>query len=160
MIEPIEESKPEEEDLEHEENTKEHLQPADCTTHALAGYANPQIMKVKGFALHILSSLLVFMVPLAQRVGHSFEYQLRMPAPLSDSFPYISMFVSPRRSCVDKFFLKCYISPNLPWLLMRHFQILGEFHNFPQDRTMMLNVFLDDDLRSTTQDHEKIESYQ
>ncbi|RZR95824.1 hypothetical protein BHM03_00024714 [Ensete ventricosum] len=58
----------------------------------------------------------------------------------------------------DKFFLKCYIQPNLPWLLKRHFQILGNFYDFPQDRTMMLKVFLDDDLRSTAQDREKIES--
>ncbi|RWW02933.1 hypothetical protein GW17_00033950 [Ensete ventricosum] len=49
MIKPIKESKHEEEDLEHEENTKEDLQPADCMTHALAGYANPQTMKVEGF---------------------------------------------------------------------------------------------------------------
>ncbi|RZS28259.1 hypothetical protein BHM03_00061834, partial [Ensete ventricosum] len=35
--------------------------------------------------------------------------------------------------------------------------ISGDFHGFPQDRTMMLKDFLDDDLRSTAQDHEKIE---
>ncbi|RWW60779.1 hypothetical protein BHE74_00032198 [Ensete ventricosum] len=60
----------------------------------------------------------------------------------------------------DKSFLKCYILPNPPWLLIRYFQILGDFHDLPQDQTMMLKVFLDDDLRSTAQDHEKIESYQ
>ncbi|RWW59095.1 hypothetical protein BHE74_00033973 [Ensete ventricosum] len=49
MIEHIEESKHENEDLEQEENTKEDPQPTDCTTHALVGYANPQTMKVEGF---------------------------------------------------------------------------------------------------------------
>ncbi|RRT60199.1 hypothetical protein B296_00008447 [Ensete ventricosum] len=52
------------------------------------------------FALHILSSLLVLVVPLAQKVGHSSECQSWMLAPLSDSFPYISMSVSPKRSRV------------------------------------------------------------
>ncbi|RZR96769.1 hypothetical protein BHM03_00025832 [Ensete ventricosum] len=49
MIEPIEESKHEEENLEHEENTKEDLQPADCMTHSLADYPNLQTMEVEGF---------------------------------------------------------------------------------------------------------------
>ncbi|RRT82911.1 hypothetical protein B296_00006564 [Ensete ventricosum] len=60
----------------------------------------------------------------------------------------------------DKFFLKSYILPNSPWLLMQYFKISGDFHDFPQDRTMMLKVFLNDDLQPTTQDHEKIESRQ
>ncbi|RRT68051.1 hypothetical protein B296_00011546 [Ensete ventricosum] len=47
MIDPIKES--EEEDLEpEEENMKEDPQPADCTTHSLAGYTNPQMIKVEG----------------------------------------------------------------------------------------------------------------
>ncbi|RWW50970.1 hypothetical protein BHE74_00042719 [Ensete ventricosum] len=50
MIDPIKEPEREEEDLEHEEeNTMEDLQSADCTTHTLAGYANPQIIKFVGF---------------------------------------------------------------------------------------------------------------
>ncbi|RRT48378.1 hypothetical protein B296_00022999 [Ensete ventricosum] len=57
----------------------------------------------------------------------------------------------------DKLLLKCYIPSNSPWLLMQHFQILGDFHDFSQDRTMMLKNFLDNDLRSTAQDREKIE---
>ncbi|RWV76782.1 hypothetical protein GW17_00062489, partial [Ensete ventricosum] len=43
---------------------------------------------------------------------------------------------------------------------MQHFQISGDFHNFPQDRSMMLKDFLDDDLQSTAQDREKIEPLQ
>ncbi|RWW66028.1 hypothetical protein BHE74_00026631 [Ensete ventricosum] len=57
----------------------------------------------------------------------------------------------------DKLLLKCYILLNSPWLLMQHFQISGDFHDFPQDRTMMLKDFLDDDLQSMAQDREKIE---
>ncbi|RWV85100.1 hypothetical protein GW17_00053134 [Ensete ventricosum] len=38
----------------------------------------------------------------------------------------------------------------------KHFQILGDFHDFPQDQTMMPKDFLDDDLRSTAQDREEI----
>ncbi|RWW64644.1 hypothetical protein BHE74_00028102 [Ensete ventricosum] len=60
----------------------------------------------------------------------------------------------------DNFFLKCYIPLNPSWLLMRHSQISSDFHDFPQDRTMMLKVFPDDDLQSTTQDRKKIESLQ
>ncbi|RRT76176.1 hypothetical protein B296_00018539 [Ensete ventricosum] len=52
----------------------------------------------------------------------------------------------------DKLLLKCYIPSNSPWLL-----ISSDFHDFPQDQTMMLKDFLDDDLRFTTQDREKIE---
>ncbi|RWV93738.1 hypothetical protein GW17_00043781 [Ensete ventricosum] len=33
----------------------------------------------------------------------------------------------------------------------------SDFHDFPQDQSMMLKDFLDDDLRSTAQDREKIE---
>ncbi|RWV79380.1 hypothetical protein BHE74_00014938 [Ensete ventricosum] len=61
------------------------------------------------------------------------------------TYPYI---VFPR----DKLLLKCYIPSNSPWVL-----ISGDFHDFPQDQTMMLKDFLDDDLRSTAQDREKIE---
>ncbi|RRT58192.1 hypothetical protein B296_00005014 [Ensete ventricosum] len=46
----------------------------------------------------------------------------------------------------DKLLLKYYILLNSPWLLMQHFQISGDFHDFPQDRTMMLKEFLDDDI--------------
>ncbi|RWW79617.1 hypothetical protein BHE74_00012084 [Ensete ventricosum] len=43
---------------------------------------------------------------------------------------------------------------------MQYFQISGDFHDFPQDWTMMLKDFLDDDLRSMAQDREKIEPLQ
>ncbi|RWV78514.1 hypothetical protein GW17_00060516 [Ensete ventricosum] len=33
----------------------------------------------------------------------------------------------------------------------------SDFHDFPQDQTLMLKDFLDDDLQSTAQDREKIE---
>ncbi|RWW69953.1 hypothetical protein BHE74_00022407 [Ensete ventricosum] len=46
----------------------------------------------------------------------------------------------------DKLLLECYILSNSPWLLMQHFQISGDFHDFPHDRTKMLKDFLDDDL--------------
>ncbi|RWW40409.1 hypothetical protein BHE74_00054178 [Ensete ventricosum] len=47
MIEPIEESK--EEDPEPEEDTKKDMQLVVSTVHALAGYTNPQAMKIEGF---------------------------------------------------------------------------------------------------------------
>ncbi|RZS03128.1 hypothetical protein BHM03_00033268 [Ensete ventricosum] len=57
----------------------------------------------------------------------------------------------------DKLLLKCYIPSNSPWLLMQHFRISGDFHDFPQDQTMMLKDLLDYDFRSKAQDREKIE---
>ncbi|RRT54252.1 hypothetical protein B296_00049300 [Ensete ventricosum] len=61
---------------------------------------------------------------------------------------------------MDMLFLKCNILPKPPWFLMRHFEISGDFHDFPQEWTMMLEVFANDDLRSTTRDHKKIEFVQ
>ncbi|RZS28943.1 hypothetical protein BHM03_00062601 [Ensete ventricosum] len=58
----------------------------------------------------------------------------------------------------NKFFLKCNISPKPPWFLMRHSQISGNFHEFPQERIKILKVFSDDDLRSTARDRKKLES--
>ena len=50
MIEPIEEEviKHSEENLEHKEDAKEEPQPTDVIVHAIAGYSNPQTMKVGG----------------------------------------------------------------------------------------------------------------
>ena len=51
MIEPVEEEVIEhpEESLKHnEEDVEEEPQPTDVTVHALAGYSNPQMMKVGG----------------------------------------------------------------------------------------------------------------
>ncbi|RWV98626.1 hypothetical protein GW17_00038509 [Ensete ventricosum] len=73
--------------------------------------------------------------------------------PVTTLNPYI--FVSK-----DKLFLKCNIPPKPPWFLMRHSQISGDFHDFPQERTMILKVFSDHDLRSTAHDRKKIESLQ
>ncbi|RWW09995.1 hypothetical protein GW17_00026480 [Ensete ventricosum] len=50
MIELVEESEHEGEDLEYdEEDLEEEPQPADCTVHALADYANLRMMKIGGF---------------------------------------------------------------------------------------------------------------
>ncbi|RWV97163.1 hypothetical protein GW17_00040069 [Ensete ventricosum] len=50
MIKPIQKLEHKEEDLEHEEeDIEEEPQPIDCMVHALAGYANPQMMKIRGF---------------------------------------------------------------------------------------------------------------
>ncbi|RRT72713.1 hypothetical protein B296_00034268 [Ensete ventricosum] len=50
MIELVEESEHEGEDLEYdEEDLEEEPQPTDCTVHALAGYANLRMMKIGGF---------------------------------------------------------------------------------------------------------------
>ncbi|RRT39222.1 hypothetical protein B296_00023497 [Ensete ventricosum] len=61
IIEPIEESEHEEdEDLEHEEeDIEEEPQPVDCMVHALAGYANPQTMKIRGFLKQQLVIVLI-----------------------------------------------------------------------------------------------------
>ncbi|RWW75728.1 hypothetical protein BHE74_00016219 [Ensete ventricosum] len=49
MIKPIEESEPEDADLESKkEDPEENSQPSVSTVHALAGYANPQTMKIGG----------------------------------------------------------------------------------------------------------------
>ncbi|RWW52505.1 hypothetical protein BHE74_00041070 [Ensete ventricosum] len=60
----------------------------------------------------------------------------------------------------DKLLMKYYIPSNPRWLLMRHFRISSDSHDFPQDHTMMLKNFFGDDLRSTTQDREKIDLLQ
>ncbi|RWW75285.1 hypothetical protein BHE74_00016693 [Ensete ventricosum] len=57
--------------------------------------------------------------------------------------------------CRDKLFLKCHIQLNQLWFLMQCFLISGYFHNFTEERTMMLKVFPDDDLRSTAHDRKK-----
>ncbi|RRT61623.1 hypothetical protein B296_00044064 [Ensete ventricosum] len=50
LIEPIDDSKHEEKDLEHEDEVmEEDPQPTDCIVQTLVGYANPQAMKVGGF---------------------------------------------------------------------------------------------------------------
>ncbi|RRT33256.1 hypothetical protein B296_00049953 [Ensete ventricosum] len=55
----------------------------------------------------------------------------------------------------DKLFLKCHIQLNQLWFLMQCSLISGYFHDFTEERTMMLKVFPDDDLGSTTHDHKK-----
>ncbi|RWW01433.1 hypothetical protein GW17_00035526, partial [Ensete ventricosum] len=55
----------------------------------------------------------------------------------------------------DKLFLKCHMQLNQLWIPMQCSLILGYFHDFTEERTMMLKVFPDDDLGSTTHDHKK-----
>ncbi|RWV82935.1 hypothetical protein GW17_00055524 [Ensete ventricosum] len=131
---PTEESKLEDMTLETKE--KDTLQPATRTVPTLVGYTNPQKIKDKRVAQEMTE---------IQIVGSCLF--------LATTHPYI---LFPR----DKLLLKCYIPPNSPWLLMQHFQISGDFHDFPHDLTMMLKDLLDDDFRSTTQDHEKFKPLQ
>ncbi|RZS19765.1 hypothetical protein BHM03_00052204, partial [Ensete ventricosum] len=55
----------------------------------------------------------------------------------------------------DKLFLKCHIQLNQLWVLMQCSLISGYFHDFTEERTMMLKVFPDDDLRSAAHDRKK-----
>ncbi|RZS19833.1 hypothetical protein BHM03_00052273 [Ensete ventricosum] len=55
----------------------------------------------------------------------------------------------------DKLFLKCHIQLNQPWVLMQCSLILGYFHDFTEERTIMLKVFPDDDLGSMAHDRKK-----
>ncbi|RWW15013.1 hypothetical protein BHE74_00018368 [Ensete ventricosum] len=57
--------------------------------------------------------------------------------------------------CKDKLFLKCNIQLNQLWFLMQYSLISGYFHDFTEERTMMLKVFPDDDLGSTAHDRKK-----
>ncbi|RRT56773.1 hypothetical protein B296_00022149 [Ensete ventricosum] len=224
MIEHIEESKHENEDLEQEENTKEDPQPANCTTHALVNYANPQTIKVEGFRKQQPVTILIesrstnnFMNSkvatrlMLQNEDYSwFDVKEMKPKEIKDTnplpqlaeisgasikpsrLPPIRRLNSPtlkwpkeplanaRPNCCphpqktevkritqemtktqiiqpcfflattlhpysfvsrDMLYMKCYIPPNLPWFLMRHCQISGDF---PQERTMMLESREDD----------------
>ncbi|RWW45800.1 hypothetical protein BHE74_00048330 [Ensete ventricosum] len=55
----------------------------------------------------------------------------------------------------DKLFLKCHIQLNQLWVLMLCSLISGNFHDFIEKRTMMLKVFLDDDVGSMAHDCKK-----
>ncbi|RWW15584.1 hypothetical protein GW17_00020569 [Ensete ventricosum] len=59
------------------------------------------------------------------------------------------------RCHLDKLFLKCHIQLNQLWVLMWCSLISGYFHDFTEERTMMLKVFPNDDLGSTAHDHKK-----
>ncbi|RRT72008.1 hypothetical protein B296_00003077 [Ensete ventricosum] len=60
--------------------------------------------------------------------------------------------------CRYKLFLKCHIQLNQLWLLKQCSQISGYFYDFSKEQTIMLKVFLDDDHKSTADNHKKIES--
>ncbi|RWV82360.1 hypothetical protein GW17_00056145 [Ensete ventricosum] len=60
MMEPIEETKPEDVDRKSkEENTEEDPKLAIDIIHALASYVNPQMMKIEGFLKHQLVTILI-----------------------------------------------------------------------------------------------------
>ncbi|RZR96981.1 hypothetical protein BHM03_00026082 [Ensete ventricosum] len=56
---------------------------------------------------------------------------------------------------LDNLFLKCHIKLNRLWVLMQCSLISGYFHDFIEERTMMLKVFLDNDLEFTIHDRKK-----
>ncbi|RWW39482.1 hypothetical protein BHE74_00055192 [Ensete ventricosum] len=56
---------------------------------------------------------------------------------------------------LDKLFLKCHIQLNQLWVLMQCSLISSYFHDFTEEYIMMLKVFPDDDLRSTTHNCKK-----
>ncbi|RZS13164.1 hypothetical protein BHM03_00044696 [Ensete ventricosum] len=58
-------------------------------------------------------------------------------------------------SGTDKLFLKCHIQLNQLCVPMQCSIISGYFHDFTEERTMMLKVFPNDDLGSTTHDRKK-----
>ncbi|RWW11644.1 hypothetical protein BHE74_00044726 [Ensete ventricosum] len=120
-------------------------------SHALADYANPQTMKVKGFLKqwpiivlietrstnnylnNKVATRLMLQNVLQQIEAKRIAQEMTETRiirlcffPATTLHPFI--FVSG-----DKLFLKCYILPNMPWFLMRHSQILGDFHDFPQE---------------------------
>ncbi|RZS01026.1 hypothetical protein BHM03_00030811, partial [Ensete ventricosum] len=55
----------------------------------------------------------------------------------------------------DKLFRKCHIQLNQLWFLMQCSLISSYYHDFTEERTMMLKLFPDDDLGSTTHDRKK-----
>ncbi|RWW42506.1 hypothetical protein BHE74_00051942 [Ensete ventricosum] len=55
----------------------------------------------------------------------------------------------------DKLFLKCHIQLNQLWVLMQCSLISSYFHDFTEERTMMLKVFPDDNLGSTAHGRKK-----
>ncbi|RWW70759.1 hypothetical protein BHE74_00021547 [Ensete ventricosum] len=57
--------------------------------------------------------------------------------------------------CRDKLFLKCHIQLNQLWFLMQCSLISGYFHDFTEERIMMIKVFPDDDLGPTAHDRKK-----
>ncbi|RWW10998.1 hypothetical protein BHE74_00046541 [Ensete ventricosum] len=173
MIVPTIEPKLEDTALEPKE--KDTPQPATRSVPTLTGYTNLQKLKIEGFleqqsiiilidtrSTHNFMSIVArpdyFIQPQKVKdkrvVQEMTETQIVRPCLFpAMTRPYI-LFPG------DKLLLKCYILLNSPWLLMQHFHISGDFNDFPQDRTMMLKDFLDEDLRSMAQDREKIEPLQ
>ncbi|RWW23160.1 hypothetical protein BHE74_00024294 [Ensete ventricosum] len=69
------------------------------------------------------------------------------------------MTLYPQKLCLyvysDKLFLKCHIHLNQLWVMMHCSLFSGYFHDFTEERTMMLKVFPDDDLGSMAHDRKK-----
>ncbi|RRT32905.1 hypothetical protein B296_00053540 [Ensete ventricosum] len=136
MIEPIEEY--EEDDLEpEEENTKEDPEPADCMTHTLTGHVNPQAIKVEeSLKQQSIIILIKTRSPNGLMNGKVKQVTLHRKCGSEEKT---------QRFEKDKLFLKCHIKLNQLWLLMQHSQILGYFHYFSQEKTMLFEVFHIDD---------------
>ncbi|RWW03889.1 hypothetical protein GW17_00032921 [Ensete ventricosum] len=160
-----------------EENTKEDLQPADCTTHTLADHANLQAAKVEEsykqqpvtvltnnfmngkreqvilcekHRSEVMTILKQCLHKLSEISSASAELSRLLPTGIYD----LHMLI------LYKLFLKCHIRPNQLWLLKQHSQISGYFPDFSKEQTIMLKVFPNDGHRSTAHDHKKNESLQ
>ncbi|RWW69118.1 hypothetical protein BHE74_00023304 [Ensete ventricosum] len=129
------------EDTTLESKEKDTPQSVAHTIHTLARYTNLQKMKIEGF---LEQQLVIVFVDTGST--HNFM-----------SSKVAAHLILQKEDCSrDKLLLRCYIPPNSLWLLMQHFQISSDFHDFSQDQTIILKVSLDDDLRSTAQNYEKI----
>ncbi|RRT33459.1 hypothetical protein B296_00039805 [Ensete ventricosum] len=130
MIAPTEEPKLEDTTLESDE--KDMKEKPQSTAHTF--HAPPHILDIDGFIKHQPVTILV-----DTRSSNDLMNDKRQQVTL----------------CGDKFFLKCHIQQNQLWFLMQCSLILGYFHDFIEERTIVLKIFPDDDLGSTTHDRKK-----
>ncbi|RZR78167.1 hypothetical protein BHM03_00003421 [Ensete ventricosum] len=157
MLKFIEES--EEEVQEPKENTKEDPQPADRTTHVVAGHVNPQVTKVEESFMQQLVTVLtnILMNGKGEQVTSCEKHGSEVMMILTQRLQKLAE-ISGASTEPYKLFLKCHIQSNQLWLLKQRSQILGYFHDFFKEWTIMLKIFPDDDHRSTAHDYKKIES--
>ncbi|RRT53912.1 hypothetical protein B296_00006001 [Ensete ventricosum] len=93
---------------------------------------------------------------LAEILGTSAEPSRLLPTRLHDPDVGLTRKTTSTYSAIlDKLFLKCHIQVNQLWVLMQCSLISSYFHDFTEERTMMLKVFPNDDLRSTVHDRKK-----
>ncbi|RRT43013.1 hypothetical protein B296_00025483 [Ensete ventricosum] len=130
------------EDMTLEPKEKDTPQSATRMVPTLAGYTNLQKLKIKGF----LEQQSVIILIDAESTHNFMSSKVAAYLILQKEY-YNGFEVKVANDQIQKCNQKC----------PRHFQISVDFHDFPQDWTMMLKNFLNDDLRSTAQDHEKIE---